>query len=166
MAINGPSNLNRRIDQTLYMMKRQYGGTICIYQMGDMTVNHLTGVKTVPKTVTIIKRAIILPVKVSREVVKNISVISANKAFIVGGNFDTGTRMFIIEQTDAPGLTLGESDWIVYRDRRYEIKSFEEYEFDKAWVVIGKQIKGDIPSQIYTLAADNLIRLTQTSASA
>jgi hypothetical protein len=166
MAINGPSNLNRRIDQTLYMMKRQYGGTICIYQMGDMQVNHLTGVKTVPKTVKVIKRAIILPVKVAREVVKNISIISANKSFIVGGNFDTGTRMFIIEQTDAPGLELGESDWIVYRDRRYEIKSFEEYEFDKAWVIVGKQIKGDVPSQIYTLAADNLIRLTHGSTSA
>ncbi len=164
MAINGPGNLNRRLDQTLYMLKRQYGGTICIYQMGDMVVDHLTGTKTVPRTVTKVKRAIILPVKVAREVVKNISVISANKAFIVGGNFDTGTRMFIIEKTDAPDLDLGESDWVMYRDRRYEIKSFEEYEFDKAWVIIGKQLKGEIPSQIHHLAADNLIRLEQSSA--
>lgn len=159
-------NLSRRIDQALYALKRQYGGTICIYQMGDATVNHLTGVKSIPKTTTIVKRAIVLPVKVAREVVKNISVISANKAFIVGGNYDTGTRMFIIEKTDAPNLDLGESDWIMYRNKRYEIKSFEEYEFDKAWVVIGKQLKGEIPSQIHILAADNLIRLTQSASSA
>lgn len=159
-------NLSRRIDQTLYMLKRQYGGTICIYQMGDATVDHLTGSKTVPRTVTTVKRAIVLPVKIAREVVKNISVISANKAFIVGGNFDTGTRMFIIEKTDAPNLELGESDWLVYRNKRYEIKSFEEYEFDKAWVVVGKQLKGEIPSQIHVLAADNLIRLTQSASSA
>ena len=159
--MSGAANLNRRIDQMLYMLKRQYGGTVCIYQMGDATVNHLTGEKDVPKTVTIIKRAIILPVKVAREVVKNISVISANKAFIVGGNFDTGTRMFMIEQTDAPDLDLSESDWLVYRDKRYEIKSFEEYEFGKAWVIIGKQVKGDIPAQIYPVCADNLVRVDQ-----
>ena len=166
MPHDSMGNLSRRIDQTLYMLKRQYGGTICIYQMGDATVDHLTGVKTIPRTTTIVKRAIVLPVKVAREVVKNISVISANKAFIVGGNFDTGTRMFIIEKTDAPNLELGESDWIMYRNKRYEIKGFEEYEFDKAWVVVGKQLKGEIPSQIHLLAADNLIRLTQSASSA
>lgn len=159
-------NLSRRIDQALYMLKRQYGGTICIYQMGDAVVDHLTGTKTIPRTTTVIKRAIVLPVKVAREVVKNISVISANKAFIVGGNFDTGTRMFMIEKTDAPNLELGDSDWIMYRNKRYEIKSFEEYEFDKAWVVIGKQLKGETPSQIHLLAADNLIRLSQSASSA
>lgn len=164
MAISGPGNLNRRIDQTLYMLKRQYGGAIDIYQMGDMTVDHLTGVKTVPKTVTKIRRAIILPVKVVREFVKNISVISANKAFVIGGSFDTGTRMFIVEKSDAPNLDLGESDWLVYSNRRYEIKSFEEYEFDKAWVIIGKQIKGESVTQIHILAADNLIRLSQVAS--
>lgn len=157
---SGQNNLNHRIRQTLYMLKRQYGGIISIYQMGDMTVNHLTGVKTVPKTVTTVKRAIILPVKVAREAIKNAAIISANRAFVGGGYFDAGTRMFIIEQKDAPGLELGESDWIVYNNGRYEIKSFEEYEFGSAWVVIAKRLEGEVPSRIYTLAADNLIRLT------
>jgi hypothetical protein len=152
-------NLNRRIDQTLYMLKRSFGGTINIYQMGDATVNHLTGVRTVPKTVKQIRRAIILPAKVSRDVVQTISIISANKAFVVGGNYDTGTRMFIVERSDAPNIELAESDWIVYRNQRYEIKNFDEYEFDSAWVIIGKAVKGDSPEQIYPLCADNLIRL-------
>ncbi|MHA1950746.1 MAG: hypothetical protein ACW99G_12265 [Candidatus Thorarchaeota archaeon] len=155
-------NLNRRIDQTLYMLKRSFGGTINIYQMGDATVDHLTGVRTVPKTVTQIRRAIILPAKVSRDVVQTISIISANKAFVVGGNYDTGTRMFIVERSDAPNIELAESDWIVYRNQRYEIKNFDEYEFDSAWVIIGKAVKGDNPEQIYPLCADNLIRLNHS----
>jgi hypothetical protein len=163
MTITGPGNLNRRITQTLYMLKRQYGGTVCIYQMGDATVNHLIGVKNVPKTVTVVNRAIILPVKIAREVVKNISVISANKAFVVGGNFDTGTRMFIVEKKDANNLDLSESDYIMYRDRRYEVKSFEEYEFDAAWVIIGKENKGAVPNQVHLLQADNLVRVAQTA---
>ena len=157
-------NLNKRIDANLYMLKRTYGGTISIYQMGDATLDHLTGIRTVPRTVTVVRRAIILPVKIKREVVQSISLISANKAFVVGGNFDTNLRMFIVERDDAPDITkLTESDWIVYRNKRYEIKSFEEYEFDSAWVVIGKAVSGDIPEQIYPLCADNLLEIAQNS---
>lgn len=158
------TNLSRRIDQVLYMLKRQYGGTINIYQIGDATVDHLNGVRTIPRTVTRVKRAIILPAKVARDVVQTISIISANKSFVIGGTYDTGTRMFIIEHDDAPGIEeLTMSDWIVYRNKRYEIKSFDEYEFDKAWLVIGKAMKGEIPAQTYLLCADNLIRLNQDS---
>lgn len=157
------SALTRRIDQTLYMLKRYYGGTINVYQMGDATVNHLTGERTVPRTVTTIKRAVILPAKVLRDVVQSISMISANKAFVVGGNFDTNTRMFIIERKDAPELDLTESDWIVFRNRRYEVKSFDEFEFNSAWVITGKAVRGDIPLQIYPLRADNLIRIDQSA---
>lgn len=155
------SALTRRINQTLYMLKRYYGGTINIYQMGDATVDHLTGVKTIPRTVTKIPRAIILPAKVIREVVQSISMISANKSFVVGGNFDTNTRMFIIERKDAPNLDVNESDWVVYRNRRYEVKSFDEFEFESAWVITGKAVRGDVPLQIYPLSADNLIRIEQ-----
>lgn len=157
------TNLTRRINQVLYMLKRQYGGTINIYQMGDATVDHLTGVKTIPRTVTEIKRAIILPVKVIREFTQTISVISANKTFVMGGTYDAGTRMFIVERKDVPNLDITESDWIIYRNRRYEIKSFEEYEFESAWVIVGREIKGDVPAKIFPLCADNLIRVEQAS---
>lgn len=156
------SNLTRRIDQTLYMLKRQFGGSIQIYQMGDATVDHLTGIKSVPRTVTLVDRAIILPSKVIREVVQTIAMISANKSFVVGGNYDTNTRMFIVEQDDTPSIQeLTESDYIIYRNKRYEIKSFEEFEFESSWVITGKAVRGDIPSQIYPVCADNLIRFEQ-----
>jgi hypothetical protein len=73
--------------------------------------------------------------------------------------------MFIIEKKDANDLDLGESDYIIYRNRRYEVKSFEEYEFDAAWVIVGKENKGAIPNQVHLLAADNLIRVDQTAGS-
>ena len=160
MPHQSAGNLNRRVEQTLYQLKREYGGTISIYQMGDATVATQSGVKTVPATSVDIKRAIILPAKIARETVKNISIISAGKSFIVGGNFDTRTRMFIVDRKDAPQIDLSESDYIIYRGRRYEIKNFEDYQFDKAWVIVGKQLDGELPSQIYKLHADNHIRLT------
>lgn len=160
--------LNNRIRLTIYALKRQYGGTISIYKIGDATVNHLTGVKTIPKTVTVVKRAIILPTKVARETVQTISVISANKKFVFGGSYDTSTRLFIVDREDAPNLQLTESDYVVYTDsygvpRRYEVKDFQEFEFDSAWVITGKAVIGEVPEQIFPVTADNLLRMDQGS---
>lgn len=157
-------NLNRRILQALYMLKRQYGGSIAIYKKGTQTTDYDTGNKTIVKEVYPIRRAIILPVKVAREAVQTISVISANKAFVVGADYDAGTRMFIVDRRDEANLPeLTENDWIVYQNRKYEIQKFEMFEFDSAYVIIGRVIYGDTPEQIYPLCADNLLRINDAS---
>lgn len=160
--------LNQRMRAILYALKRQYGGTISIYQVGAQTTNYETGVRTIPKEVTVIRRAIILPTKVMREAVQTISVISANKKFVFGGSYDSFTRFFIVDRRDAPSLQLTESDYVVYTNaygtaRRYEVKDFQEFEFDSAWVVTGKAVLGEVPEQIFPVAADNLLRLDQGS---
>jgi hypothetical protein len=155
--------LTRIIQNTLYQLKRRFGGTIAVYQIGDATVDLETGVKTIPQDVLYIRRAVILPAKVAREVTQTLSVISANKKFVYGGTYDTATRLFIIDHKDAPNLKLKESDYIVYKERRYEVKDFQEFEFDAAWVVTGRAVEGDVFEQIYPLAADNLMRLDQSS---
>ena len=156
-------SFNRRTKNTLYMLKRQYGGTINIYKMGDAVTDHLTGVRTVPLDVTVVRRAVVLPIKTVRESAQTISIISANKSFVTGGNYDTGLRMFIVEQTDAPSITeLTESDWVVYKNKKYEIKSFEEYESGTGWVIIGKNIFGEPFNQVFPMYADNLLQLTHS----
>lgn len=156
-------NLSRRINQVMYSLKRLWGGSFTIYQMGDATTNHLTGTKNVPRTVTNIRRGIIIPGKSTRDIGQTISMISANKAFASGGSYDTTARLFIVDRVDAPNLDLTESDWIVFDDRRYEVKDFQEFEFDSSWVIAGRAIEGEIPEQIRLLAADNLIRVDQTA---
>lgn len=153
-------NLNRRILQLLYQLKRQYGGSIDIYKKGTQSTDYDSGEKTIQKEVYPIRRAIILPVKVAREAVQSISVISANKAFVVGQTYDASTRMFIVDRRDEGNLPeLGEDDWIVYEGKKYEIKQFEMFEFDSAYVITGRAVHGDVPQQIHVVAADNLIRL-------
>lgn len=157
--------LNRRIRQVLYALKRQYGGPINIYCCLNETVDYDTGTSIRTKEVIHVKRAIILPAKVLREAVQNISVISANKSFIMGGTYDSNTRLFIVDRRDVkaelPELT--ESDWVVYDGRKYQVKQFEDFEFDSAWVITGKAVHGDLPEQIFELAADSLIRPEQES---
>jgi hypothetical protein len=152
--------LNRQIQQALYMLKRQYGGTIDIYTNGGSATDVRTGVKTVTKTITRVLRAIVLPVKINRDVVRSISAISANKEFVMGGGYDTGTREFIVDRRDTPNLpTLNEDDWLIYRKRKYQIKTFEEFEFEAGWVITAKELVGEVPEQIYLLSADVLLDL-------
>lgn len=156
-------NISRRINQVMYSLKRLWGGSFTIYQMGNATANHLTGTKNIPRTVTSIRRGIIIPGKSTRDIGQTISMISANKAFASGGSYDTTARLFIVDRVDAPNLDLTESDWIVFDNRRYEVKDFQEFEFDSAWVIAGRAIEGEIPEQIRLLSADNLIRVDQTA---
>ena len=162
--------LNRRVINALYMLKRQYGGCFDFYRRGPAgATDHKTGVVTVDKSMITIERGIILPAKVIREAVQTLSIISANKAFVVGGTYDSSTRMFIVDRRDVPDLDLKDfeptqDDWIVYNGRKYEIKDFTEFEFDSAWVFTGRAVLGDVPEQIFHLCADNLVRVNQGAA--
>lgn len=162
MPVN--NNLNQRIRQTMYMLKRYYGnGPVSIYQQTSSSVDLDSGVKTVVKDVTVLERVIILPVKMKREVLQSISQISADKSFVYGGFFDSGTRMFIIDRRDARELVMKKDNWLVYRGRRYEIVSIQDFEFDTAYVVIAKEQLGEVPEQIFPRGVDNFLEMTVTA---
>lgn len=139
MATINP-NLNRRIRQLLYSLKRQYGGPLIIYKLESSTVDYETGIKTTFVSTTKIHRAIILPVKVAREVATSITIVAANKMMVYGGSYDAGIRQFVFDARDLPdNFNFSKDDFIVYNGRRYEIKSYEEFEFHTGWNVIGKE---------------------------
>jgi hypothetical protein len=140
-----PANysLNPQIRRVLYALKRQYGGTVTIYQNGTVTTDTKTGAVSRLKTATKIHRVVILPARVSREVKQSISVISANKQLVGGGGWEQGKRVFIVDRHDIPDLVLAESDWIGFNGRKYTLENFDEYEFDAAYVIVAKEIKGE-----------------------
>ena len=135
--------LNQQIRRVLYALKRQYGGTLVIYQNGAVTTDTKTGEVTRTKTATRIQRAVVLPETISREVKQSISLISANKQMVTGGGYEAGKRLFILERRDCPNLVLKQSDWLVYHSRKYAIENFEEYEFDAAYIIHGKELLGE-----------------------
>ena len=151
--------LKRTMVRTLYMLKRQYGGTIDIYTLSSATTNQEIGVITSVRNVLHVNRAIVLPARIQKEIKKSISQISSNKSFVVGGTYDAGRRIFIIDREDALDLELTSNSYIVYRSRKYEIESFQEYEFDAGWIVVGRELVGEVPEQIHLLKADNLLNL-------
>ncbi len=143
-------NLNRFIRKTIYSLKRQYGNRVDVYKLLDTETDYQTGEKTVTKSVTIVRKCIVLPVKIAREVEQSITQISANKMFVYGGSYDAGTRMFIIDARDmSDDYEFTNDDWIVYDGRRYDIKSIEEFEQHAAWTIICKEVKGVRPEQVF-----------------
>lgn len=162
MAVN--KRLNRLIRQSLYSLKREYGGgPFDIYSFSGASVNYQTGSKVVTKDVTRINRAIILPATLKRDLIQTISMISANKQFVYGGTHDARQRAVIIDRRDAPDLTLNEDDWCVFDGRKYEILKIQEFEFDTAWVLTIKELVGEVPEQIHVCKADHLLSLTSTA---
>ena len=148
--------LKRTIRRTLYMLKRQYGGSIDIYTLGSSSTDPKTGIVTSVKSIVHVDRAVVLPARMVKEVRRSISQISAHKAFVVGGTYDAGRRIFIIDRDDAD-LRLTNNSYVVYRSRKYEIEVIEEFEFEAGWVITGRELVGEIPEQIYLLKADNLL---------
>ena len=159
------SDLNPAIQQALYVLKRQYGAPVDIYVQGAVTTDTTTGARTVNKTVYPIDNVIVLPAKLSRNDKRGISLISANKNLVQGGFYDTTTRRFIIDRSDVPDLTtLTENDWLVFKRRKYQFESIQEFEDDVGWVITAKAVIGEVPEQIFLVSADNLMNLSDSAA--
>lgn len=150
--------MNRFIRRTLYSLKRQYGGRVDVYKLNSTDTDYETGEKTYERTMVTVPKCIVLPAKIQREAVQSISHISANKMFVYGGTYDAGTRTFIIDARDLPDdYEITNDDWLVYNGRRYDMKSITEFEQHTGWVIIGKEVKGVRPEQIFHMKADTWI---------
>jgi hypothetical protein len=152
--------LNQRARQVLYALTREYGdGPLSLYTAQGATVNLETGAKQISKTVTVLKRVIVLPSTVKRDLVQTISMISANKQFVYGGTHDARERNFIIDRQQAPDLTIKDDDWLVFKGHKYEISKFQEFEYDSGWIITARELIGEVPEQIFLLQADHLLEL-------
>jgi len=151
-------NLIRFIRRCIRQMKKEYGSPITIYKLNSTSTDRRTGTKTVDRDSVYVDRAVVLPDKLTRAAVQNISVISANKQVVQGGTYDPGTRRFIIDRTDVPNWELQQDDWIVYSGYRYDIKVIEDFEQDTAWLVTATKVDGSkVNEDIRNKPSQNMI---------
>jgi len=147
-----------QVRRALYSLKRDYGARIDIYKLLGSTTDVQTGVKVITKVMFPIVRGIVMPVKLSREAVQGIALISSNKEFVSGGTYDKGTRDFIVDRRDCPSLPdLTADDWIVYAGEKYQIKTVESFEVSAGWVITATKINGEVPEQFLIAKADHLL---------
>ena len=141
--------MNKLVRQTIYDLKKRYGSKITVYRLLAASTNLETGVKTATKESLDVQKAAVLPSSEARRFLTSISFITASKNFVSPGimGWDQSQRGFIVDARDCPGWEFLPEDWIVYRDRRYEIVVTERLEFDTGFLVIGKEVKGSVPEQ-------------------
>jgi len=158
-------NLIRFIRRNINQLKKDYGGPITLYTLSTVSSNYKTGVKAESHTSYQIRRAVVLPVRLQAEVIQTISMISANKKFVQGGSFGSGTRTFIIDRQDLPaGVEIAKDDWITYLGKRYELKWIDEFEQNTAWVITAKSLEGHaVNEDIPGTANGNRLELSGTA---
>jgi len=154
--------LNRQMQMALYALKRQYGGPIIVYKLLSSEVDPRTGEATVHTLATRVKRAVVLPVMVTREAIRNISIVSADKQMVQGGAFETGRRVFIIDRRDARGLVISHDDWLVWNGNKYQFEKIEEMEFDSGWIINAKLLVGETDDETagQTVGASDTVEIT------
>jgi hypothetical protein len=107
-----------------------------------------------------------MPALTMRKLFQGISYLSASKPFasLGGEGWDGTTRAFIIEGRDLPGHTWEVEDWIVYRDKRYDVAEVEELEHDSGWLVIGKMVRGVVPERVIHMNVVSSLNLDSTGS--
>lgn len=107
-----------------------------------------------------IPRAIIQPARTSRSFVYDLAYISANKDFTSGGFFDISDRRIILDAADLPAdWELDNNQFIIYNNRRYDIKGFYEFEANMGFILMVRETKGQ--KMVRLLDAVSILSLEQ-----
>jgi hypothetical protein len=130
------------VEQNLYTLKRLYGGEVVLCSLLDASTDYQTGLKTIQYSTTHVRRAIVLPSRVTRDVVLSVARISSNKPLAYGGEFDAGDRGFIISGKDIPGLEVKKDDWLAHRGERYSVKTVMKVCGDIGWMIVARRLPG------------------------
>lgn len=150
----GNPNLNRMIRQALYQLKHQFGDTVEVYRGESMKTAVTTGVKTFTLSSFTVRKCIVAPSNLQRRIFASISYISASKPFVSSGGpgWDAEMTTFIFDGRDIPmDYQIEKEDWLVYRDKRYDISVVEQLEFNAGWLVGGNVVRGqDAGPRIHT----------------
>jgi len=150
-------NRLRFISQVLYRLKRRYGEPVTIYYRISSTTNLETGVKSVIADSVDVARVIVLPSKIHREFVYDLTFIATNKNFTYGGHFDTTERQLIFDRKDLADFEIKVGMYLRFAGHRYDVKQVEEFEERTGYFVKAKQsIEADAIHTIHAVADSDL----------
>lgn len=129
------------IKRVLYTLKRQHGVPVTLMQRTSSTVDLPTGNKTVAYRSIDIARALELPDVSQRKFAYDLAFIFANRSFTYGAHFDIGMKRFLIDQSDMGTFQLKLDDYIIFNNKRYEVKQLEEVGQGRAFDVTAVEVK-------------------------
>ena len=152
------------IRSVLYRLKRLFGTRIEVVWVTTDTPNLETGDKDETRDSVTVNRAIVLPTKQDRRFEYDLAFIAAAKNFTYGGTYDRTSRTFVIDAGDLPidfEIELGFQ--IVYRNTMYEVAGVQEFELERAVVVVAREEENQEPKNIIKENAYSTLRLETTT---
>ena len=155
----------RRIQQTLFLLRKDYGGPVVVYRLLSASADAETGVRQTNVDTFEVAKAIVLPVKWSLEEIRGISLISSNKSLVQGGWYQAGKQAFIIDSRDL-GFEPSVDDWLIHDGRRFNFESVEMAEDHASWVIVAKALPGRAEGQVFVVKAESFISLTSEATNA
>lgn len=133
----------RLIEQALYRLKRAYGQQAEIVWTVSTGPADDAGVCPVVRDSISVKRAIVLPNRLSTDFAYDLTFIASNKNFTYGGLFDINRRRIIVDRRDLP--TDFRIDvvgyWLVIGGKRYDIEQADALDYNAGFEIVAKQAK-------------------------
>lgn len=154
-------NQKRFVKESIYHLKRSYGSKITIYHVTSVTDNPETGETVITKIAHIIRKAVVLPTELAKEM----NIIGGYRR--VSPDFpntptDIITRVILIDNDDLPlGFEWNQEDYLVINKDRYEIDKMMELEDNYVTMITAKFLKGTRPNEILSSNLENFIILVE-----
>ncbi len=152
----------RLIRKAIYRLKRDYGFAITLHKITDVALNLETGVKTRTTRFKKIQRAVILPGRMFRSFVYDLSYIAAAKNFTSGGFFDADDKVIIIDWQDVRDFTINVDDYVLYDNKQFQVVSIRDFELDTAYFLKVRAVIGSPISDVSNPAVTDTVTLTET----
>ena len=135
-------NVLRQVKLIIYRLKRNFGVSIQLVRLSDITNNIRTGAMSQTKQTISIVRAIMTATRQLRDFVYDLAYIAANKNFTQGGYFDASDWTAIIDAKDLPrDFVPTLDDYIIYDGKKYNFKEVHPVAKKYAWLIILKQVE-------------------------
>ena len=142
----------RFINRNLYKLRHSYGVPVTLYKVAS-TTNLDTGEITETFTIKRIRKALVEPTREVRSFVYDLAYIAANKDFTSGGFFDPADRLVIVDRKKDL-RNWGDVDldqFFMIKNRRFDIKSLQEYENNSSIVCMCRETKGQVLTHMATV---------------
>ena len=132
----------------IYKLSRNYGFRMALYHTTE-TIDYQTGIKTVTRVKYPIRKALALPNQSLRDYGYVVGLDENNKLQF-GGLLDTKERIVLIPFRELPkGFQIQSTDYIVFRNQRYNLIKWEELEIADYWLTTVKKTQGEPTYQVH-----------------
>jgi hypothetical protein len=152
----------RFVRDILYSLKQDYGMRADLYHILSVIQDPKTGRKTINKTKYVIKKAILLPTLLKRQLSVELGFKPSGQGNAPPG-YDIKERLIIIDNKDLPkDFEIGTSDYLVIDHERHDIKSIDSLEHNQASLLTTKIIEAGEANEIFNVQINDKIVFSET----